>query len=70
MGLKLAKAFGARVALFTTSQSKIADAVRLSALSQSNYLLRDPFFATVSSDILSDIFGDIYGQTVNDPGRG
>lgn len=31
MGLKLAKAFGARVALFTTSQHKAADAVRLGA---------------------------------------
>jgi alcohol dehydrogenase (NADP+) len=31
MGLKLAKAFGARVALFTTSQNKTADAVRLGA---------------------------------------
>jgi alcohol dehydrogenase (NADP+) len=31
MGLKLAKAFGARVALFTTSQNKTADAARLGA---------------------------------------
>jgi alcohol dehydrogenase (NADP+) len=31
MGLKLAKAFGARVALFTTSESKTADAIRLGA---------------------------------------
>jgi len=31
MGLKLAKAFGARVALFTTSQHKADDAVRLGA---------------------------------------
>jgi uncharacterized zinc-type alcohol dehydrogenase-like protein len=31
MGLKLAKAFGARVALFTTSPHKTADAVRLGA---------------------------------------
>jgi uncharacterized zinc-type alcohol dehydrogenase-like protein len=31
MGLKFAKAFGARVALFTTSPGKAADAVRLGA---------------------------------------
>ncbi len=31
MGLKLAKAFGARVALFTTSPNKTADAIRLGA---------------------------------------
>ncbi len=31
MGLKLAKAFGAHVVVFTTSQNKVEDALRLGA---------------------------------------
>ena len=60
MGLKLAKAFGARVALFTTSQHKAADAVRLGAdeviLSKDNAAMQkhagsfDFILDTVSAD--------------------
>lgn len=60
MGLKLAKAFGAHVALFTTSQNKTADAVRLGAddviLSRDNAAMQkhagtfDFILDTVSAD--------------------